>query len=215
MMHIPKIVLAGLIAAVAASSSALAHPHVWVTVRSEVVYSPDGTITAIRHVWTFDDMFSAYSLRAIEHKTEGVFTREELAPLAETNLTSLKEYDYFNYAKVDGDKGNDAFSDPVDYWLEYKDSALTLHFTLPLKTPILARKFELDLYDPEFFISFDFAENDPVSLVNAPAQCALTTLRPADMSVQSSQRLNRSFRPPEDNAGLGSHFASKIRVTCS
>ena len=78
----------------AVTAPALAHPHVWVTIKSELVYAPDGSITAIRHAWAFDDMFSVYATQGIEHKTNGAFTREELASLADTNVTSLKEYDF-------------------------------------------------------------------------------------------------------------------------
>jgi ABC-type uncharacterized transport system substrate-binding protein len=199
---------------VAPSSSALAHPHVWVTMKSELVYAADGSITGIRHVWTFDDMFSTYALQGIEHEKGRAFTREELAPLAETNVTSLKEYDYFNYARVNGKKQKGVFTDPVDYWLDYTDSILTLHFTLPLKTPIRAHNLEVDVYDPEFFIDFEFAENDPVSLADAPAQCSLTTMKPTDMNFPSSQRLNKVYQASEANAGMGSHFANKIFVAC-
>jgi ABC-type uncharacterized transport system substrate-binding protein len=209
-----ELVMAAFVAAIVASTPARAHPQVWVTVKSELVYAPDGSVASIRHAWTFDDMYSAYALQGVEHKTKDVFTREELAPLAEANIASLKDYDYFNYARADGDTRTDVFTDPVDYWLDYTDAALTLHFTLPLKTPIRARNLEIKLYDPEFSIDFDFAETEPVSLVNAPAQCAFTTQKPTGMGFQSSQRLNRSFQPPEDNAGIGSHFASKILVTC-
>jgi ABC-type uncharacterized transport system substrate-binding protein len=100
---------------VAAASPALAHPHVWVTVKSEVVYAPDGTFKGVRHSWTFDDMFSAFATQGIESKEKGKFTREELAPLAEVNVTSLKEFDFFTYAKVDGAKV--PFTDPVEYRL--------------------------------------------------------------------------------------------------
>ena len=106
-------------------------------------------------------MFSTYALQGIEHKKNGAYTREELAPLAETNVTSLKEYNYFNYARVDGKKRKDAFDDPVDYWLDYTDSVLTLHFTLPLKAPVRARDLEIDVYDPEYFIDFGFDEKEP------------------------------------------------------
>jgi ABC-type uncharacterized transport system substrate-binding protein len=195
---------------------ALAHPHVWVTMKSELVYAPDGSVTAIRHAWAFDDMFSVYATQGIEHKTKGAFTREELASLADTNVTSLKEYEYFNYARVDGKKRKDVFGDPVDYWLDYKDSVLTLHFTLPLKTPVRAQSFEIDIYDPEFFIDFSFADEvSPVTMANAPAQCAVTTVRPNDVPPASSQRLNKSFQPPSEAfAGMGSRFANKILVKC-
>jgi len=88
--------VASLLIAVAAAS---AHPHVWVTMTSEVVYAPDGTITGIRHAWTFDDMFSTFATQGLDSKQKGVFTREELQPLAEVNVTSLKEYDFFTFAR--------------------------------------------------------------------------------------------------------------------
>jgi ABC-type uncharacterized transport system substrate-binding protein len=68
-----------------------AHPHVWVTFHTEVLYAADGTMTGVRHAWTFDDMFSAYALQGITHAKKGRYTREELAPLAQTNVDSLKE----------------------------------------------------------------------------------------------------------------------------
>lgn len=79
---------------------AQAHPHVWVTATSELVYAPDGTLTSVRHAWTFDDMFSTYALQGIETKTKGVYTREELAPLAQTNVESLKEFGFFTFARA-------------------------------------------------------------------------------------------------------------------
>src|ERR1700716_2927335 len=83
---------------------ARAHPHVWVTVTSELVYAPDGSVTGVRHAWTFDDMFSSYATQGIEAKQKGAFTREELAPVAEENISSMKEFDYFTFAKTDGKK---------------------------------------------------------------------------------------------------------------
>ena len=68
------------------AAQAQAHPHVWVTMKSELVYAPDGTITGIRHAWTFDDMFSAFATQGIDSAKRGVFTREELEPLAKRGL---------------------------------------------------------------------------------------------------------------------------------
>ena len=129
-----------------ARRAAQAHPHVWITATSELIYAADGTITGVRHAWTFDDMFSTYALQGIETKTKGVYTREELAPLAQTNVESLKEFGFFTFAKADGKK--EKFQEPVDYFLEYKDAALTLHFTLPLKTPVKPKQLALEVFDP-------------------------------------------------------------------
>src|ERR1700748_441702 len=97
--------------------AAHAHPHVWITAVSELLYAPDGTITGVRHAWTFDEMFAAYALQGLPHKTEGAYTREELASLAQTNVDSLKEYAYFTFAKAGpvGSQKKEKFGDPVDY----------------------------------------------------------------------------------------------------
>jgi hypothetical protein len=42
-------------------------------------------------------MFLTYALQGIRTETGGVYTREELAPLAQTNVKSLKDADYFTF----------------------------------------------------------------------------------------------------------------------
>jgi ABC-type uncharacterized transport system substrate-binding protein len=196
--------------------TAQAHPHVWVTFSSELIYLPDGSVTGVRHAWTFDDMFSAYATMGIPAKTKGRFSRDELQALAQVNVESLNEYAYFTYAKINGRKYKDAFNAPVDYWLDYdpKEAVLTLHFTLPFKTPVNAPLLVLEVYDPEFFIDFGFAEKNPVKLVGAPAQCKLSTQKPYDENFLAAQTLNRAFIPSEANIGMGMSFANKITVQC-
>ncbi len=197
-------------------SAAQAHPHVWIVAKSELVYAPDGTITGVRHAWTFDDMFSTYALQGIETKTKGVYTREELKPLAQTNVESLKEYGFFTFAKI-GPKGSqkkEKFADPVDYYLDYKDSALTLHFTLPFKTPFKSDILAVEVFDPSYFIDFQLNEKDPVTLVGAPASCKLTVERPSDGSAQA-QTMNEQTFLNGDNSNYGAMFANKINVSCA
>src|SRR6201996_5588886 len=117
-------------------TAADAHPHVWVTLHSEILYAADGSMTGVRHAWKFDDMFSAYALQGIHHAKKGQYTREELTGLAQLNVNSLKEYDYFTFARGDGKKLK--FGGPVDYWLEYTNPALVLPFNLPLKVAAAA-----------------------------------------------------------------------------
>jgi ABC-type uncharacterized transport system substrate-binding protein len=209
-------VLAALASVVIARGAASAHPHVWVTMKSELVYAPDGSVTGVRHAWTFDDMFSVFATPGIEAKKKGEFTREELAPLAEVNVGSLKEYDFFTYANANGKKVE--FNEPpAGYYLEYnpKDTVLTLHFMLPLKAPVKAKDLTLEVYDREFFVDFSFAEKNPVKLVGAPAQCKLSVLNPQQMDAALSQQLSQ-LGPDQKNSSLtiGSEFANKIVVKC-
>jgi ABC-type uncharacterized transport system substrate-binding protein len=194
---------------------ALAHPHVWVTATSELIYSPDGAFTGVRHAWTFDDMFSTYALQGIETKQKGIYTREELAPLAQTNVESLKEFAFFTFARAgeNGSRKKQKFNDPVDYYLEHKDGALTLHFTLPLKTPIKSKQLSVEIYDPTYFVDFSLAKQDPIKLVGAPADCKMNVERPSDGTAQAQSIGEQNFLDGS-NANFGVMFANKVTVDC-
>jgi len=210
------IAAATLAALVAAAVSASAHPHVWVTMRSEVVYGPNGTITGIRHAWTFDDMFSAFATQGIDSKQRGVFTREELMPLAKTNIESLKDFEYFTLAKVNGKKA-ELGDPPGNYYLEFKDQILTLHFTLPLKAPVKAQSVEFEIYDPSYFVDFSFEKQNPVALVGAPAACKLVVARPEELDAALAAQLSQLGPDTklDPSQFLGAQFANRILVKCT
>ena len=216
MIHRLLPVLAAFAGLVLACSAASAHPPVWVTVKSELVYAPDGSVTGVRHAWTFDDMFSVFATQGIEAKKKGQFSREELAPLAEVNVGSLKEYDFFTYAKANGNPVE--FNEPpAGYYLEFnpKDTVLTLHFMLPLKAPVKAKDLTVEVFDREFFVDFSFAEKNPVKLVGAPAQCKLSVLNPNQMNADLSARLSQLGADQRDpTLTVGSEYANKIVVKC-
>jgi ABC-type uncharacterized transport system substrate-binding protein len=216
MIHRVLHALTALAGLVLACSAASAHPHVWVTVKSEVVYAPDGSISGVRHAWTFDDMFSVFATQGIESKKKGHFTREELAPLAEVNVTSLKEYDFFTYAKANGKAVE--FNDPqAGYYLEFdpKETVLTLHFMLPVKTPVKANDLSIEVFDREFFVDFSFAEKSPAKLVGAPPQCKLSVLNPEQMNADLSALLSQLGADQRDpTLTIGSEYANRIVVKC-
>jgi ABC-type uncharacterized transport system substrate-binding protein len=70
---------------------ASAHPHVWVTAQANVIFGPEGKITAIRHIWVFDEMYSAFVTQGVG-KDGALATPADLAPLAKTNVESLAEF---------------------------------------------------------------------------------------------------------------------------
>jgi ABC-type uncharacterized transport system substrate-binding protein len=182
--------------------------------RSDLVYAPDGSITAVRHHWAFDDMFSAFATQGLESKEKGKFTREELQPLAKVNVESLKDFDYFTFATVDGKKA--PLAEPLsDYWLDYDDSVLTLNFTLPFKTPVKAKSLSIDVYDPTIFVDFAFTKEKPVAWENPPKGCKLQIELPREMTFAEGKALSEI---PADQPNLtmkwGAQFANKILVNC-
>ena len=97
-------VLVILVSLISIGPPAAAHPHVWVVIKSQIVYDEAGLVTGVRHVWTFDEVYSAFLTHGIKPRRKGIFTREELASIAKENIESLKEDDYFTQATINGSK---------------------------------------------------------------------------------------------------------------
>jgi len=159
--------LAAPIATLLGASSAGAHPHVWVTMHTTVLYE-HGSIVGLRHDWTFDQYYTEMAIEGLDKNKDGKYSREELAELAKINVEALKEFAYFTYPKLVG--AELAVAPPKDYYLDHKTEmmtppavvpgaqpaapksgaekiaeaaakpvpVLTLHFTLPLAKPVLA-----------------------------------------------------------------------------
>lgn len=201
-------------ALMALASSAWAHPHVWVSAQEEVIFGTKGQIEAIRGVWIFDEMYSAFVTQGQE-KNGKLMTKEELAPLAKTNVEDLAEFEYFTHAKAANAKVE--FGEPFDYSLEEReDKLVVLRFTLPLKTPASAAKaFTLQIYDPTYFVAFELAKQDPVSFVGAPKGCSANVVGAKPLAAVETQKLNESFfsglSPGTD---FGIKLATPIIIAC-
>ena len=200
--------------AIIGAGEAKAHPHVWVTMKSDLVYGADGAVSGVRHAWTFDDMFSTFATQGLASAEKGKFTREELAPLAQVNIESLKEFDYFTLARANGKKAE--FNPPADYWLEFTDGLLTLHFTMPFAAPAKTQSLDVEVYDGTYFVDFSFAEKDPVRLVGAPESCKLAVARPGETSATQPQGKpgEAFFNNLTPSSNFGAQYANKIQVRC-
>ena len=196
------------------AAPARAHPHVWIAARATVLFDKDGKISGIRHDWVFDEMYSAFATQGLGAGGKPP-TREELQPLAKTNIESLVEFDYFTFARESGRKLE--FAEPVDYWLEASDKKIvTLHFTLPLKQPAAASKaFSFQVYDPTYFVAFGFEKKEPIALKDAPTGCSQSVMDPAPLLAADEKKLSaaatENFSPGAD---LSARLAPRVVVAC-
>lgn len=201
----------------ALTGEAAAHPHVWATVRSEVVFGPDRKITGIKHAWTFDEFYSAMAVQGLDADEDSVYSKKELDPLAKVNVDSLDDFGYFTFVRAAGEEKFLPLKPPEDYWVEYGDGVLTLKFTLPLETPLDpgTEGVTLDVYDPSFFVAFGFAEKDPVTIAGAPKGCTAKMDIPDPEAAEAAKALTESFfselGPGSD---YGSQFAQNVTVLC-
>jgi ABC-type uncharacterized transport system substrate-binding protein len=206
--------VAALLGASALAMPAAAHPHVWVVGSTDVLFDAQGRITGLRQNWSFDEMYSAFATQGLGEKGKPP-SRETLAPLAKTNVDSLAEFGYFTAAREGGKQLE--FNEPVDYWLNADDKLIvSLHFTLPLKAPVEAKKpFSFQTYDPTFFVDFSTEKSKPAQLVNAPKGCSLSAVEPPSLvagdQAKLSQAASENFSPGAD---LSIRLSTRIVVAC-
>lgn len=215
-----KVMAAAVCVLVAGVAAALAHPHVLVTSRSEIVLA-DRQVTAVRHIWTFDETFSAFAIQGLDSDGDGKLTAEELKPLAQINVESLEEYGFFTFLTVAGSEVEDrVFADPADYWLDWDGRQLTLHFTPPLIRPVDAASgpLRLDVYDPEYFVAFTLDKEKPAVLAGAAAGCSLDVAKPEPLDAASAARLAQipaeTRNLPDNLFVMTSDRANTITVAC-
>ncbi len=204
----------GALIALAAPTLASAHPHVWVTVRSQLAFSPDGKVASVVHDWVFDEMYSSFATQGLAKPGELV-KRDTFAPLAQENAGGLAQIGYFTTLKIGG-KAVD-FGNVTEYWMEERpDHLVAFHVVLPLKTPTPpGRYLSLLVADPEYFIDFEFDDKDAITLVSAPAGCSASIARPKPLADEEKQKLSESFFTNlAPGANFGFKMASRVIVAC-
>ena len=108
-------VAAAAMATVGLAGPALAHPHVFVTAQTTVVYE-NGAITGLKHRWLFDEFYTAGAIEGLDKNKDGKIDRDELVELTKINVEGIKEFEYFTAVKLG--KQVLAIGDPLDAYME-------------------------------------------------------------------------------------------------
>ncbi|MEM8636514.1 MAG: DUF1007 family protein [Pseudomonadota bacterium] len=210
-------VLLGLVA----SGAALAHPHVWIDARAELIFDDQNRMVAVRHVWRFDEGFSAYATQGLDENGDGVLSRKELDALAQLNMESLETFEYFTY--VQNGSEDPAYGAPEEYWLTFENGLLTLFFRLPMEKPVAAdpvkgfKDLTVEVFDPTFFVDLTFVEDDPVLLAGAVESCLVGLEPRKELDIFQTQLLAQipaDENIPEDIAPAQGDLSNTIRVNC-
>lgn len=197
--------------------AAVAHPHVWVTARTELVFE-DRKMQSVRHVWRFDEAFTAYATQGLDTDGDGKLSFEELQPLAKINVESLQEYGFFTF--IEGGDLKAEFQPPSEYWLDFNNGLLTLFYTLPLKSPIApdGDGLTVEIFDPSYFVDFRMVKEEPVIVAGLPDNCTWAFEAPPEIESDLAAALAEipsSVRdlPPEFMT-VTETLSNKAKVSC-
>jgi ABC-type uncharacterized transport system substrate-binding protein len=204
---------AGVCVLLSLAGPASAHPHVFVSARTEIIYGANGAVTSLRHVWSFDEAYSAYITQGLDKNGDGKLTPDELAELAKVNVESLPEVGFFTIAKANGRA--QAFGTVTEASLAFENKILTLTYILPLKTPTAAsRSFGIEIGDPSYFVAFDIVDApDAVTIRDAPTGCVVRVARPPRLDPATQLKLaQEDITATPDMTGL--QVTTRALVAC-
>jgi ABC-type nickel/cobalt efflux system permease component RcnA/ABC-type uncharacterized transport system substrate-binding protein len=172
----------------ACATPALAHPHIFIDAKVTIVFDDAGEIVRLRHDWTFDKAFSVWMIQGLDTNNDRQTAAEELQPLADENMTGLADFGFYTFA---GDQ--DAlmqFTPTGDQRMVFANEQTTLSFSLDASAPrAVGARFELGVYDPEYYVAITVADKSDVVLENAPPRCGVTLQAPVEMSEEVQSRL--------------------------
>jgi ABC-type uncharacterized transport system substrate-binding protein len=206
-------------ALLATATHAQAHPHLFATMQTDIQTLPDGKVSGLKITWEFDQTYTQYSLEGLDLNGNGTYEPDEIQPLTDENIKNLLESKYFTIVKQNGIELPQGAV--TVYGQGLKDDKLTLWFELPLASPldVKAGVVQIQIYDPDFFIAFDYLQSDPVKVIGAlPAGCAFS-LKPLPSNEDLEQ--TRTYLAekgqdwkPEQPTDFGAMFAQPLVITC-
>jgi len=210
--------LAGL---AATAPPAAAHPHMWIDAEAELVFDAAGRLAAVRQTWRFDEMFSAYGLQGLPRRADGSYAPDRLQSMADDWMQALGEPESHYFTRVAQAGRSLPFGPPRAARVVWDKAAerLSLAFELPLAQPVaLAGKaVQLDVFDPTYFIAYEFAGQAAVLMTGAPQGCSRSYRPPQPMDSRTMQQLAAipaDAEVPEELFAITKGLTHRIEVRC-
>lgn len=198
------------------ASPALSHPHIFAEARVEIVSGDDGSFKELRHVWRFDDVFSASVLMDYDKNSDLKLDPTELKEIANTIRESLADYSYFTFVTKDG--ADAAIAKPEVFNVDYRENQLLIFFVAKPKAPLkIGGKMTFGVYDPTLYTAIDFAnDSDLVVEGSGFSACNHKVVRPDPDQILAQNQANLTEAFFNDPAGndMGKLFATRMEITC-
>jgi ABC-type uncharacterized transport system substrate-binding protein len=187
---------------------AFAHPHIFIDAKFEVVAAPDGSISELRNVWRFDEVFSSSVLLDFDKTGNLTLDASELKAVGKTVRNSLAQYNY--YTNVTSNGKTVAMAKPEAIQADYKDNALILTFSLKPQQKTF-------LKDTTLYTAVDFAaDSDMATSGETFARCKRKVVRPNpdEILAQNQATLTSMFFNDPMGTNYSQLVATRLEVQC-
>ena len=208
-------ILSATMAAILLPFSALAHPHVFADAKLELIIE-NGAVSKLRHVWRFDDFFSANVQLEFDKDGSGALDATEIAEVAAVIKSSTADFNYFHTVFLDGREVT--MEVPDDIILDFVDGQMIMIFQSQPGRPItMTGKSSYGIFDPTFYTSIEFFDDSDITVSGMPKNCTSAIVRPDPDEVleQNQGSLTEQFFAESEQNDVSRMFATRLELTCS
>ena len=214
-MKLPKLLLivaSSVIFALAICRSVLAHPHMWIDLKTDVIFEDTDKIVAIYQEWLFDDFYSTALLEDAAKHPDG--SEQGLHEEISAILSGLHSWNYFTQITVDT---TEITAKKVQHFeTEVRENRVWVSFTTYLETPVLARtqNFSYSIFDPTYYIEmYHFDEAVIGFRGDTPTGCR-SEIRQPDPSSEAISLSQSPVLDTQPDVSIGQLFAEIVTVSC-
>jgi ABC-type uncharacterized transport system substrate-binding protein len=148
----PRTLLLGILFLVA--TTAYAHPHVFITNRSFIVFE-GATLVRMNLEWTFDELFSSTIITDFDANKNGRFEAGEVSELKIGAFDNLARFHYFTSIVLDGKP--QTLHAIEDFKPSISGGKLIYRFSIPIGVVVKqgeTRNLGITLYDDSYYSAF-------------------------------------------------------------
>ncbi len=205
----------GLACGIGAGSTAQAHPHVFIESNLDVVRDASGLVTELRHVWRFDELFTATVLLDFDANGDGKLDIDELDEVSSVVTKSIAEYGYYTEVRS-GSEVRD-FVAPERILVDYVDDQIQMLFAVKLDKPApvaASTPFRVSVSDPTYYVAIEFVDESAIQISGGGSACKTNIERPDyDALLQEQPEVaGKLTSDPSDT--LGDEWLTWLEITC-
>ncbi len=196
---------------------AYAHPHNWITLKTEFTLDERGQLTALLQHWKFDIYYS--EIRLADIKNEYRDQQQGLDQVAKEMAKNLKNYNYFSELKI-----NDqliALTEPSTRSLstvfekDQQQLILTMGFKLEEPWSIGNKTLSWRVFDPTYYIDMRHQKLSQILIHKSKDTECSTHIESPKLSEEMIKYAASLDRTQKNTQGLGDYFAEKVLIRCN
>lgn len=201
-------------------AAAVAHPHIFIDTRLELIFDASGRAEAVRVTWVYDDFFSLLMLedRGLDPDGDGKLTPEEETALVGFDMAWDADYEGDLYVLLNDQRLT--LGRPAEFTAGFDGAQITSTHLRRFDVPVSPDNdpLILQVYDPGYYTAYTIV-GQPVLSGNG-AGCMAQVYEPdRDAANEQLEAMLRELSAQEniemDFPAIGAAYADEVRVTCS